>query len=205
MTTEQHFATAYDAVADMMEKAKASPQKAAIELLLDTAKVFIAELKAATVAKPAAKAEGTREYHTHNTHNGHRYDVQAEQSVANQQNVYQQANTTHQYIYHEAQANFRDIWVLPGNVSIDMASVEYYDREAGELHLRSGKHIAIKPHQVNRLLSWYYMKGLLTPPRQVSKDAKHGVSQQGKIPNDEAKTAALIADIKRQLEQNAKR
>lgn len=207
MTTEEKFAEAYNVVAEMMERDKASPQKEAIELLLDTVLVFIEELKAqptVSVAERSRSQDGGRHYHT--THNGHRYDVQADQSVANQQNVYQQNYTTHQYIYHEAQGMFRDIWVLPGGVSIDMNNVEYYDQAEAKLHLRSGKAIDIKPNQVQRLLSWYYMKGLLTPPKRSSKAAMHGGSDQGESlpersrrPNDPVESAKIIAQIKADL------
>lgn len=214
MTTEAKFAEAYNTVAEMMERAKPSPQKAAIELLLDSVMVFVEELKTTPAVvgvqqAPTSGAGAAKQYHT--THNGHRYEVQAEQSVANQQNIYQQNYTTHQYIYHEPQGMYRDLWVLPGQLSIDMAAVEYYDTTASQLHLRSGKVIDIKPHQQQRLLSWYYMKGLLRPPRpstplgdRGSREAG-GVPHEGQVPersrrpNDPAKSAEIIAQIKSEL------
>lgn len=213
MTTEAKFAEAYNVVAEMMERAKPSPQKTAIELLLDAAMVFVEELKntpTLSVTERSRSADSAAK-HYHTTHNGHRYEVQAEQSVANQQNVYQQNYTTHQYVYHEAQGVSRDIWVLPGQLSIDMATVEYYDRPASQLHLRSGKVIDIKPNQEQRLLSWYYMKGLLTPPKRVTSSVAGGVPPAGQVPersrrpNDPAESAKIIAQIKNQLNQTAKK
>jgi hypothetical protein len=160
MDIENNFALAFDAVAEMMEAAKPSPQKEKIEAFLDTTLDFVKHLK-------AVADKDKRQYITNHNNTGPRYEVKADTHVQNQLNQYSEIKTTLNNIHLRQEAEW---WTIPGKtpgstIPINMNQVEYYDKEIKEISFKSGRVMALTDNQVNRFLSWYYMKGIMKPPK----------------------------------------